>query len=72
MKNVINIKEGKKSELKRYLKNILFIAIFIYIVYAIYLLIKTPTDTFTIESGTLTQEESSVRSYYKRRNCNKR
>lgn len=66
MKNNIN-----KSKLRRYLMDVLFIVIFIYIIYAVYLLLKTPTDTFTVETGVLTQEESSVRSYYKRRNGNK-
>lgn len=66
MKNNIN-----KSMLRRYLMDVLFIVIFIYIIYAVYLLLKTPTDTFTVETGVLTQEESSVRSYYKRRNGNK-
>lgn len=38
---------------------IIFIVI-IYILYAIYLLIKEPTDVFTVEEGTLLQEESTI------------
>ena len=72
MKNVVDIKKGKKTEIRKYLMYILFVIILIYILYAIYLLVKTPTDTFTIERGTLTQEESGTRSYNKRRNSNKR
>lgn len=72
MKKFFNIKNVKKSNFKRYIMDILFVTIFIYIIYAIYLLLRTPTDTFTIERGTLTQEESCVRSNNKRGNCNKR
>lgn len=72
MKNVVDIKKGKKTEIRKYLMYILFVIILIYILYAIYLLVKAPTDTFTIESGTLTQEESGTRSYNKRRDSNKR
>lgn len=70
MKNVIDIKSLKKKEIRRYIMYILFTIILIYIIYAIYLLVKTPTDTFTIESGILTQEESATRNYNKRGNCN--
>ena len=73
MKNIIDIKSiKKKKEIKRYIIYLMFIIISIYIIYAIYLLVRTPTDTFTIESGVLTQEESATRSYLKRRNCYKR
>lgn len=56
----------KDNKLKKYIIYMLFTAILIYIIYAIYLLVKTPTDTFTIERGVLTQEESATRSNNKR------
>lgn len=60
MKNVISIKKFKKEKIKQYIIYVLFIIIIFYIIYAIYLLIKSPTDTFTVESGTLTREETAT------------
>ena len=60
MKNVISIKKFKKEKIKKYIIYVLFIIIIFYIIYAIYLLIKSPTDTFTVESGTLTREETAT------------
>lgn len=60
MKNVISIKNFKKEKIKKYIIYALFIIIIFYIIYAIYLLIKSPTDTFTVESGTLTREETAT------------
>lgn len=60
MKNVISIKKFKKEKIKKYIIYALFIIIIFYIIYAIYLLIKSPTDTFTVESGTLTREETAT------------
>lgn len=60
MKNVISIKNFKKEKIKKYIIYSLFIIIIFYIIYAIYLLIKSPTDTFTVESGTLTREETAT------------
>lgn len=62
MKNVIEIKSLKKSLRKKYIIYALFVVILIYIMYAIYLLVRTPTDTFTVERGILTQEESATRN----------
>lgn len=45
---------------KKLLMNIIFAATAVYIVYAVYLTIKTPTDTVRVESGVLTAEESST------------
>ncbi len=67
------MKENSKSDKvkSKILKNkaiittILFI-IFVYILYTIYLLIKDPTDTFTIEEGMVSDEETAVRIYYKK------
>ena len=45
---------------KRIILNIVIIAVVAYILYAIYLLIKEPTNIFTIEEGTLYQEETDI------------
>lgn len=48
------------SQKKRMVLYIAFIGILFYIVYAMYLLVKQPTDTFTIEEGKLYQEETDI------------
>ena len=58
-------KENKntKTKMKFDKKVIIYIAIFlvvIYLIYTIYLLIKQPTDIFTIEEGTLYSEETDI------------
>ena len=58
-------KENKntKPKMKFDKKVIIYIAIFlvvIYLIYTIYLLIKQPTDVFTIEEGTLYSEETVI------------
>lgn len=55
----LNLKRNKIQK-KKLAMNILFAAVVIYIVYAVYLIIKTPTDTITVESGILTVEESAT------------
>lgn len=61
MSKVIDLNENKKKiAQKKLLMNILFVIAFIYIIYAVYLTIKKPTDTVTVESGTLTDDESST------------
>ena len=45
---------------KRIILNIVIIAVVAYILYAIYLLIKEPTNIFTIEEGKLYQEENDI------------
>ena len=61
MSKIINLEdEKKKRNNKKIIINIIFIIALIYIIYAVYLIIKTPTDTVTIEKGTLTLEESST------------
>jgi len=37
-----------------------------YFIYVIYLLVKQPTDIFTVEEGKLYLEESDIRIYNKR------
>lgn len=61
MSKIINFEEEKKKRInKKLIINIIFIIVLIYIVYAVYLIIRTPTDTVTVEKGTLTMEESST------------
>ena len=61
MSKIINLEdEKKKRNNKKMIINIIFIIALIYIIYAVYLIIRTPTDTVTIEKGTLTLEESST------------
>lgn len=45
---------------KKIILNVIIVAVLIYVVYAIYLLIKEPTNIFTIEEGTLYQEETDI------------
>ena len=45
---------------KKIMINIILIMILFYIIYTIYLLIKQPTKTFTIEEGKLYQEEIDI------------
>lgn len=58
-------KEEKSTKRKKKFnkKIIIYIAIFlviIYVIYTIYLLIKQPTDIFTLEEGTLYSEETDI------------
>ncbi len=50
----------KDNKTKRIFTYIVLIAILLYILYTIYLLIKRPTNIFTIEEGTLYQEETDI------------
>lgn len=45
---------------KKIIMYIAFIAISIYVIYAIYLLVRHPTNVFTIEEGKLYQEETNI------------
>lgn len=66
----LNLKEEKSkkvqttpkasSQKKKVIIYIGFIAILLYIAYAIYLLVKQPTTVFTIEEGKLYQEETDI------------
>lgn len=57
-----DIETGKEAKLNK--KNIVItiigICVLIYLVYTIYLLIKQPTNVFTIEEGKLYQEETAI------------
>lgn len=48
------------SQKKKIIIYIAFVAILLYVVYAIYLLVKQPTNIFTIEEGKLYQEETDI------------
>ena len=39
---------------------IIFFATVIYVIFAIYLIFKTPTETITVEQGVLTEEEMAT------------
>ena len=61
--NKEQVKTTKKTILnqkKKIILNIIIVAVLIYVIYAIYLLIKEPTNIFTIEEGTLYQEETDI------------
>lgn len=53
-------KESKKLNKKGIIAIIIGICILIYLIYTIYLLIKHPTNIFTVENGKLYQEEIAI------------
>lgn len=53
-------RKTKFDQKKKIILNIIIVAVLIYVIYAIYLLIKEPTNIFTIEEGTLYQEETDI------------
>ena len=53
-------KKTTLNQKKKIILNVIIVAVLIYVVYAIYLLIKEPTNIFTIEEGTLYQEETDI------------
>ena len=53
-------KKEKRKINKKYITLLIFIVTSIYICYTIFLLIKQPTDTFTIEEGEVYQEETDI------------
>lgn len=55
--NNINVKKINKKKIVLY---VLAMVIVIYLFYTIYLLIKQPTNIFTVEEGKLYQEETSI------------
>lgn len=54
------MKEVSSSKKKKIVIYITLAAILLYVVYAIYLLVKQPTDVFTVEEGKLYQEETDI------------
>lgn len=55
-----NSKAKSSTQEKKIVIYITFLAILLYIAYAIYLLVKQPTNVFTIEEGKLYQEETDI------------
>lgn len=56
-----NLEEkSQKMKTKKIIIYVVLIAIVLYILYTIYLLIKQPTDIFTVEEGKLYQEETDI------------
>lgn len=62
-------KGKKKNTQKISIAAIVGILILVYFIYAIIQLVKQPTDTFVIENGKLSQEESAIRICDTSRNC---
>ena len=67
--NKVKKKNIDKKKIGIYL---LILAVFIYVCYTIYLLVKQPTDIFTVEEGKLYQEETNIRICNKKRKSSKR
>ena len=53
-------KNKEKINIKRIMIYIAFILILIYMIYAVYLLVKEPTNKVTVEKGTLYLEETNI------------
>ena len=61
MKIKLEREENKKRvNKKRIIIYVAFIFILIYLIYAVYLLVKEPTDKVTVEKGTLYLEETNI------------
>ena len=52
--------KGNKENNKKIIVYVFLIAIILYVFYTLYLLIKQPTNVFTIEEGKLYQEETNI------------
>lgn len=53
-------KQKNKINRKKIIMNIAIVLIVIYLFYAVFLLVKQPTDKVTVENGTLYQEETDI------------
>ena len=53
-------RKSSKSNYKKIVLYLVIVVAIIYILYTIYLLIKQPTSTFTVEEGKLYQEETNI------------
>lgn len=60
--NKLEIEKNKKIKLKRkkMIAMIVLVLIIAYLIYAIYMLVKQPTNKFTVEEGTVYSEETNV------------
>ncbi len=54
------MKVNNKKNVKKSIIYITFLIVTIYLIYAVYLLIKQPTNKFTVEEGTLYLEETDI------------
>ena len=59
MKEKSNIRKDKVNR-KKIIIYVAFILVLIYLIYAVYLLVKEPTDKVTVEKGTLYLEETNI------------
>lgn len=55
-----NKRNKKKVKGKKLIIYLTFVFVLIYLIYAVYLLVKEPTDKVTVENGTLYSEESDI------------
>ena len=61
MSKVIDLKEEvKKKNRKKLIMKIIIAAVIMYVIYAIYLIARTSTDTINVESGVITEEETAT------------
>ena len=61
MSKILNFKDLKNKKMKKkYIIYLIFAIIILYILFSIYLLVKTPNETITVDNGMLTLEESST------------
>lgn len=61
MSKILNFKDLKNKKMKKkYFIYLIFAIIILYILFSIYLLVKTPNETITVDNGMLTLEESST------------
>lgn len=61
MSKVIDLNQKeKRAKKKKIIMDIVLGATILYVIYAIYLIIKTPNDIVTVEKGVLTAEESAT------------
>lgn len=59
--NIVDLnKVREKKEKKKILMSVIFVITTLYIIYAIYLTIKSPNETMIVNSGLLTAEESAT------------
>lgn len=61
MSKILNFRDLKNKKMKKkYFIYLIFTIILLYILFSIYLLVRTPSETITVDNGMLTLEESST------------
>ena len=64
MSKIVDMKKAKKKvENKKIIMDIILFAIIIYVTYAIYLIIKTSTDTIKVENRNFNSRRKCYRIY---------